>query len=258
VSGQKRIIPIISQKGGVGKSTVARAVVDIARSSGIVTAAFDADGGVGHLLSHYGQRNDLGRRLADQDPLQGVGYFRLHDGQSRDRLVNVIDTLDADLIVIDMPGGTLDVLENVLPGGVRELLDVWESEGWETRPLHVITGLRSCAEEVLHVLDALGEAASRLRVCRNLGFSHGRVEAFFLFDGGGEFKGNARQRLELSGGKALSMPELRYETYVWIDAKRYTFADALKSEDPGNRGDRRWLRDFLAKFEAELRGADVL
>ena len=80
----KRVVPIISQKGGVGKSTCSRGLVDVARSAGITTAAYDADGGVGQLLAHYGERDSNGSLMVKQHAARGVEYFDVRDAFARD------------------------------------------------------------------------------------------------------------------------------------------------------------------------------
>ena len=108
----KRVVPVISLKGGVGKSTFSRGLVDVARSAGIATAAYDADGGVGQLLAHYGQRDANGSLMRSQDAAKGVDYFDVRDEVAREMLVNVVDA-KADLVVIDLPGGSIDAIRTV-------------------------------------------------------------------------------------------------------------------------------------------------
>jgi Mrp family chromosome partitioning ATPase len=57
----KRVNMLTSEKGGVGKSAVASALLDALRSLGIRVAAYDADG-VASLLKVHGTRDELGSR----------------------------------------------------------------------------------------------------------------------------------------------------------------------------------------------------
>jgi cellulose biosynthesis protein BcsQ len=69
------------QKGGVGKSTFARILLDSLRRRGRSVAAFDGDGAVGHLLQYYGEKQN-GKLALCQNPLLGVdGYAALRPGR---------------------------------------------------------------------------------------------------------------------------------------------------------------------------------
>jgi hypothetical protein len=252
----KRVVPIISQKGGVGKSTCSRGIVDVARSAGIATAAYDADGGVGQLLAHYGQRDVKGALLQQQDAVTGVEYFDVRDEFAREMLVNVVDA-KADLVVIDLPGGSMDAISAVVPGGLPGLLDTWVEEGWDVRVVHVITSLKACALEVRRVVDQLGKHAPSLRVAKNLGISD--ANAFYIFEGDGAGNyGGPKDALLAGGGRVFDVPKIRSRTYTWVDEFTMQFSRAAANEDEGHRGDRKWLREWLREFEAAIRDGDVL
>jgi len=252
---RKRLVMTVSQKGGVGKTTVMRGVVEIARSRGVKTAAYDADGGVGQLLKHYGTK--VGGEVAVvQNPLDGVGYFNVRDLRDKEA-VNRIDGAGADLVVLDLPGGTLDVLADVVPGGLRGLVEMYRDEGWEVVVLLVITPLQNCALEVLRLIEHLGGARG-LIVVKNPG--HYPVEAFYQYAGDAEHPeyGAAREQLLAAGGCDLTMPSIRWQTYLYLDEHSLSFGDALKSDDSRYRGDRKWVRELLRELESELSGAGVL
>ena len=252
----KRVVPIISQKGGVGKSTCSRGLVDVARSAGITTAAYDADGGVGQLLAHYGERDSNGSLMVNQQAARGVEYFDVRDVFARETLVNVIDA-PAQLVVIDLPGGSMDAIAAVVPGGLPGLLDTWVEEGWDVRVVHVITSLKACALEVLRVVEALGPHAASLRVAKNLGISD--PNAFYIFEGDGEGRyGGPKTALVEAGGKVFDVPRIRSRTYTWVDEFTMRFSEAAANDDEGHRGDRKWLREWLREFEAAIRHGDVL
>jgi hypothetical protein len=58
----------------------------------------------------------------DQSAVQGVEYFDVRDEVAREMLVNVVDA-KADLVVIDLPGGSMNAISAVGPGGLPGLLD---------------------------------------------------------------------------------------------------------------------------------------
>jgi CobQ/CobB/MinD/ParA nucleotide binding domain len=255
MTAAKRLVMTVSQKGGVGKTTVMRGVVEIARARGIRTAAYDADGGVGQLLKHYGTRAG-GEVAAVQNPLEGVGYFNVRDLRDKEA-VNQIDGEGAELVVLDLPGGTLDVLADVVPGGLRGLVAMYREEGWAVTVLLVITPLQNCALEVLRLLEHLGGGTDFV-VVRNPG--HYPVEAFYQYAGDADHPeyGLARERLLAAGGRDMLMPPIRWQTYLYLDEHSLSFGDALTSSDPRYRGDRTWVRALLRALEAELIGAGIL
>lgn len=73
VQPTRRAVFVASQKGGPGKSTTARALLDYYRTHAIGCAAYDADGRVGQLLQYYGERGADGELLREQNPSTGVG-----------------------------------------------------------------------------------------------------------------------------------------------------------------------------------------
>src|SRR6202163_629618 len=252
---RKRLVMTVSQKGGVGKTTVMRGVVEIARSRGVKTAAYDADGGVGQLLKHYGTK--VGGEVAVvQNPLDGVGYFNVRDLRDKEA-VNRIDGAGADLVVLDLPGGTLDVLADVVPGGLRGLVEMYRDEGWEVVVLLVITPLQNCALEVLRLIEHLGSARG-LIVVKNPG--HFPAHAFYQYAGDDEHPeyGVARERLLAAGGREMTMPPIRWQTYLYLDEHSLSFGDALRSESPRHRGDRKWVREMLAGLATDFEAAGVL
>lgn len=64
----KRVIFVCSQKGGAGKTTFARGLLEALRYEGHTVAAYDADGPVGQLLQYEGLRDRKGRLIPRQDP----------------------------------------------------------------------------------------------------------------------------------------------------------------------------------------------
>ena len=84
MKSKKRLILVTGQKGGVGKSTFARALLDCLRSRGRSVAAFDGDGSVGHLLQYYGEKQN-GKLKFEQNPLIGAGYYDLRNHRDNSR-----------------------------------------------------------------------------------------------------------------------------------------------------------------------------
>ncbi|MGV7034928.1 nucleotide-binding protein [Methylobacterium symbioticum] len=76
-TASKRAVFVTSEKGGVGKSVTARALIDQLRTEGVRVAAYDADGSVGGLVRVLGIRDAHGNLVRDQDPVTGVDYYNV-------------------------------------------------------------------------------------------------------------------------------------------------------------------------------------
>lgn len=268
----KRIVLTTSQTGGVGKSTFSCATVDAARAMGIPTAAYDADtraGRVGKLLKRYGERDENGELLPQQNPLRGVGYFDARNPKARELLVGLVD-VNAELVVVDLPGGSLSELADVVPGGLAGLTRMYREYGWEPFIAVVITPAKICTEEVVEILPRLRESQAGIIVVKNFGPSgehhtapeHLDDQEFFLFNGdGGELSsGRGRALLREVGGRELFVPCVRSRSHTYVDARDLSFTAAAQRDDrfPQYRGDQRWIRSWIDEVRTRLIDAGVL
>lgn len=110
---QKRIVFIAAQKGGTGKSSLARCLLDYYQRYNLPCAAYDADGSVGQLLQYYGTRDDNGKIVEQQNPRQRVGFFDVRNPDQRDLLLNVVEHGD-ERIMVDLPAGAIQELDQML------------------------------------------------------------------------------------------------------------------------------------------------
>lgn len=84
----KRLVLVVSGKGGVGKTTFSRLMTDVYRERNTKAAIFDADGQIGGLVRVY---HDA-----------GVAFYDLRQDAERVTLLNSIAS-DADVILHDLP-----------------------------------------------------------------------------------------------------------------------------------------------------------
>jgi Mrp family chromosome partitioning ATPase len=248
----KRAIFVINDKGGVGKSSITRALLDIYRQNGLKVAAFDADGRVGQLMQYYGARGDDKRLLAEQNPLTHAGYFDVRDVEGRDTLVTALDTPGAEVILIDMPGGSLEEIKNVT-GRVESVFREYRDAGWEVIVVVPIGIVKATVRTVLDVCDQFGELA-HVVVVKNLGTgSNPTADDFEVFDGciedGVELFGNGRRKVEAIGGEVIVMPALGPKTYARIDFYDLPFTKAAEALSRGHRlRINEWLKDVTAEL----------
>lgn len=246
----KRAIFILSQKGGSGKTTFSRALLDHLRlTRGLTVAAFDADGAVGQLLQYYGSRDGAGRLLVPQDPLTGVGVFNLRRSEERGMVVDALDC-GADTLLFDFPAGSLDELDRVEgEAGVEAVLDEYDREGWRVTVVVVVSNVQSSAGNVLAAIDTFGDRVDYVAV-KNL--FYGKPEDFLFFDGftgadGQLYGGQAREALTRHGGAVIAMPALAGRAYALCDLYCLGFSEAT-CHPAIKRSDRGAVAYFLRAF----------
>lgn len=253
----KRAIFILSQKGGSGKSTFSRALLDHLRQGrGVAVAAFDADGTVGQLLQYYGSRDAAGQLVLPQLPTTGVGVFDLRRREQRGTVVDALD-LGADTLLFDFPAGCLDDLGRVVgEAGVGALLDEYEREDFRVTVVVVVSNVQSSAGNVLAAMDVFRDRVDYVAV-KNL--FYGKPEDFLFFDGftgadGRLYGGQALEALTRRGGTVVHMPALPGREYALCDMYCLGFSEAL-SHPALRRSERGAIAHFLREFGGAVDGA---
>lgn len=249
---QNMLILCTGEKGGVGKSTLARGLLDLDRSDGRRVAAYDADGEVGQLIQHFGERDDDGRLLADQDPESGVVPFDVRAEGDRDTLLNLLDQR-APRVVVDLPAAALHELAQLLDDSAQSFIEEVRTAGYRPVVVIVITPLLASIRSARRLLDALGDACDFV-VVKN-GF-YGDAEAFPLYDGytdgrGATVGGKTRTALEEQGGVTVAMPALQARTYSLLDVYNLSFAQAVQ-DDRLPRADRSRVHRWRGHLRANL------
>ena len=257
---RRRAIFMAAEKGGTGKSTAARALVDYARRIGVRTAAWDTDGSVGQLLQCYGTKDRNGGILPEQDPCVGAGYFNIRNDRQRDRLFASVTGQDAPLSVYDMPGGILAELDRLFdaPGaGGRCVVDGFGRLGVDVTVAVVLTPMFASAKDLTLAVKSFGDGA-RYAAIKNRAF--GEPEDFVYFDGftdsaGKQQGGGGAREIARLNGAVMVLPRLHPRTFAVIDRKRLSFADAnrLRSDEGGlDLLDRMRLAHWLQELDAEI------
>jgi len=251
----RRAIFILSQKGGSGKSTFSRALLDYLRlGQRLQVAAFDADGQVGQLLQHYGQRDGLGQLVMPQDPLVGVASFDLRDSGQRGLVLDALD-VPAPILLFDFPAGCLGDLGRAVGGGkgMGPLLDEFEREGVRITVVVVVSNVQASTNNVLAALDAFGDRVDYVAVKNCF---YGKAEDFLFFDGftgadGQFYGGQPREALARQGGAVLAMPALPGREYALCDLYSLGFS-AATGHRALRRSERAAIGLFLREFGQEV------
>lgn len=109
----KRLILVLGNKGGVGKTTFARFAAELLRHKRASALIVDGDGTVGQLLKALGARGDDGKLVYPQPREGGVATFSFHgDERDRDAIADMTET-DAETVLIDLPAASLTYLERL-------------------------------------------------------------------------------------------------------------------------------------------------
>lgn len=240
----KRMVLVISDKGGTGKSTFSRAYGDWLRRH--VKDAFlqDADGGVGQLLQFIGQRGKDSRLNIEQNGLIGVRYFSIFEARQRDAIVDGIDG-GATRVLIDMPAGTVALLAEI--NGEIGLFDLAKRQGYGVTIVNVITPMLASVRTVGTILDAFGEQPE-------IGFVVVKNAFFGPESDDWKIYNESRGRIDLleRGGLELTMQPMRMLTFSQVDYHSLGFTAAtvdarLKTADRSVAF--RWLQQMDREIE---------
>jgi hypothetical protein len=220
------------EKGGVGKSVVARLLAQsfVDRSQRFV--AFDADRSNGALLRYYG---DFSERI-DLDRLE-----------SADLILERAIGADGPVLV-DLPAQSHRALARWFEQ--TDVLRCAREEGINLVFWHVTDGGFDSVTHLERLLDTLGNAV-RFVVVENLG----RSKDFSQFDAS-----PARQRVVELGGQIVALPELDPPVMYKIDRFGSSFWAAINTtEGPRalSRLERRRAKVWLDRAHAALDAANV-
>jgi len=211
----KRIIAVVGEKGGTGKSLWASSFLDYARNTlGRPVAAYDADGSVGALAAVHAVKGADGWPAAGQDPLTGVVWYDIRKEGERALFLDSVGTGDA-LILHDMAGGCLIDLAAIVAGGgddgdLADLTAGLADAGYRLTLVHVLSEKMAAADSVGRYVAALGDAADHVAVVNR---HFGTTAADFPHWAGG----SARDAMLAAGGAETDMPALPRRTFARIE-----------------------------------------
>ena len=254
MSAKKRLILVSGQKGGVGKSTFSRVLLDNLRQQGRSVAAFDGDGAVGHLLQYYGEKQN-GKLIPNQNALLGVESYDLRDRRDREHLLESLH-MNASVLLHDLPAGALSSITeavDVTAQSAMALVNAAKQMGYATTVVIVVNTDTASARAVETTIAAFGDKAQYV-VVKNLNGC--TLDDFIVYDGfndatGRQTGGEARLAAQTAKAKELVMPEIFRTTTVKIDLWSLRFRDAV-DDSRMHIQDRTRISQWMAIMEAEI------
>lgn len=229
---QRRLVIVTGDKGGVGKSTFARGLLQLYINKDLVCLAYEADQRNPQLERHY---VDKYRPL-----IRYVDIFR--KGQADKLLIDMDNERQFSLFLLDLPAQSGGFFENY----VKELsfFELLRDINCRVTIVSVISRVLDSVN-VLEKLQELCQHQVDYIVVKNL--FHGEEEKFERYN-----DSQIRKELLSKGLVEIMMPDLFYQPYDFIDRYRLTFNDALTHHETNiviKARVKSWVTDFEEKIK---------
>ena len=233
LNSTKRMILVTGDKGGVGKSSFARGLLDVYQHLGINCRAYDSDRRNAQLYRHY-QRSP-----------SGVAEIDITTKGEADALLNDLEAHPANVVLVDMPAGAGEWFEDLeadlnLIESVAELCYRLTLVSVVSRVKDSINALRLLMDYCDHTVDYV--------VVKNLYF--GEASKFARFDAS-----KTREHLLKLSGIEIIMPDLFDDSYDAVDQHDLPFRSASAADSPLSRAHRSRINQWLKTMETEVRKA---
>lgn len=242
----KRFVMVCGDKGGTGKSLMARALADRIRRAQRDALMIDGDGEIGNLFQFYATLYEQGEPVTDQVP-NGVVPIRFTGSErERDQLLAAVD-LGRSLILADMPAASLTQLKQFDSdtGFFAELA----RNGYRPTLVNVLSPFSASTRTVREMIELAGKQADYV-VAVNQWF--GDCEDFFMWYGHANSAPSAGYTmLPEYGGIEIVFPKLQAGVLVAIDERLLTFSEA-REDTRLTTPQRSRLHRWMLAVDAEL------
>ncbi len=223
-----RLVLTHGEKGGVGKTTVARLIADFLAAKNTAFQAFDGEGETGQLLRFY-PSHTAPVDVADADGIAPVLDF-LMDGKGQ------------RLALVDLGARSGDEVSDWLYKGGA--LEEAEAGNLKITVVYVIGGAVDSVGHLKNCFAALGGDVDYVLVK-----NQGVAAKFDVYDGS-----NTRKDLLAAGAKEITIPALDGAVYQSVDRESAAFSafsegQGVKVGFTERRYCRTWLRECFAALE---------
>ncbi|NMF63244.1 chromosome partitioning protein ParA (plasmid) [Brasilonema octagenarum UFV-E1] len=231
---QRRLVIVTGDKGGVGKSTFARGLLQLYINKDLVCLAYEADQRNPQLERHY---VDKYRPL-----IRYIDIFR--KGEADKLLIDIEKEKQFSLFLLDLPAQSGGFFENY----VKELtfFEMLKDVNCQVTMVSVISRVQDSVN-VLEKLHELCKDQVDYVVVKNL--FHGESDKFERYN-----DSKIRKDMSSKGLVEIMMPELFYLPYDFLDYYALTFNDALTHEKT-NLVIKARVKYWLADFEEKTKSA---
>lgn len=236
VAVKKHLTAVTGDKGGTGKSTWSRGMIDLLVSKDIQYRAYDGDKRNAQL---YRYCKDFG---------DGVKRIDMAARGGSDALLDEMEQVRARVMLVDLPAGGNEALEKL--EAEMGLLNTAKELGYGITVVSVLSRVKDSVNALKLLMDFAGDAVDYVAV-KNLYF--GDVEKFSILD-----NSKTKQQLEQLGGVVITMPDLFDDTYGLLDELNLTFRAAVGEGSTLGRSHRSRVYQWLKGFEAEVMKAGAL
>ncbi len=236
VATKKHLIAVTGDKGGTGKSTWSRGMIDLLASKHIQCAAYDADKRNAQLYRYY---KDFG---------DGVKRIDISARGGADALLDDMEGVGDKVMLVDLPAGGNEAFEKL--EAEMGLLDSAKELGYDITIVSVLSRVKDSVNALKLLMDFTGDAVGYVAV-KNLYF--GDAEKFRILD-----NSKTKKQLEQLGGVVITMPDLYDDTFELLDETNLTFRAAVEEGSSLSRSHRSRIYQWLKQFEAEVMKAEAL
>ena len=228
----KRIIWVTGGKGGTGKSTFARGLLDTLRAAGIKVVAFDGDPDNSQLFRFY--------KNADAQ----VTRIPIHKRNGADDIIMEMEESETPIILVDVPAGG----GNLLTGLEDEVgfLSALEEVGYHMTVVTVLSRIKDSVNQLKLAMDVTEDYNNIAHVAvKNL--YYGEANKFRFLE-----RAKTKQRLLEIGGVEIEIADLYEDTYELVDEADCSFLAAIQSDSELPKPDIRRLKRWLKQFKAQV------
>jgi Mrp family chromosome partitioning ATPase len=230
-----RLVLVTGDKGGTGKSVVARILLDIYRNRNVKCIAYECDQSNPQLYRHYNK------------VLPGVQTLKLNQRGGADALQDDLKGLSPKISLVDLPAGAAESFENVAKDIF--LFKNTQRLGYRITMVSVLSRVKESLEQLKRLVDFCGDRVDYV-IVKNLYW--GDEHKFTRYN-----NSEIRQTLAGLGAVELLLPELFDEIFDLIDVNDLTFREALE-HDAFSFSNQSRVFGWIETCEAEFARAGAL
>lgn len=226
----KRLILVLTDKGGTGKSLFTRGVADylIRKKFSSSVLLVDGDGEVGQLLQFYKDAGVISSQIVNE--------------QQRDQFMEILES-NQPLIIVDMPAAAISNLAKL--EAEINFFKVVKDYGYRLTLCNVMSPFKASVRSVKAMIELAGLQADYV-VVKNHFF--GEDADFHLYE-----SGQGKKYLAAHNGLEISMPKISTGVLAELDAKNMPFwlaVNDMQLKLAYRCRINQWLKEFDEQLQA--------